>query len=1012
MAYMDDMALEREKTKQAMIAGKQPLFGADTSAALHALGVKLGVVPPGTPPSAMTQLMESLIRPPGRVRVDETKPLQVQPLVGRLQASLQPQSRSDDSIGANLSAGFSNAKDAALQRTLQAEKNKPPVGGQQPGAPAAPGPPPANTNLRAMANRGRAPRAPEGETYKADLAFLNERGAHASVVKDGKIVSVPVDTPGAYGAIDPELAARLRASAEAFEKENPGKKAKFGEFSRGEDVQKIYHDRYKSGQGGIAAAPGRSGHQHGRSGDLPTSEYRDWLYKGNKDKFGLHFPVKGDAPHVEVNPRYQGPAFSRPPAAAATPAPPAATTTPPAATTAPAAATTAPAAPAPGGFPRTTTEPYHPPHPGHTPGETPPVGGIGFAPNAPAAAPAAAPVSAPAGGNVLAEQRAPYKAQVEANPAMRDTMAAIMLSESSTPGGQQGVAEAMMNRVNSRGLPFANAMDPAYHRDYMVDGGGGRFQAALNRVRNDPQLKAQLYALQDKAFAGSNVSNLATDYSSGATAAKGRADSTHTFTSPDGQSFFRKDVNPTAHGPTNVAKTRDWHSKTTAAMATPAASAPAGDPNRRVAPSVQDGQTQPPSSNQRPQAAPAPAPGTSAPTAAAPVVAPAPAAAPSTPAAAAPTAKPAPIVNPAHAILDTKVIDLVKRGGTPEQVAQVPGFIGQKTLREALNTPMLGGQIAAGVKPYLGKMGVTQQQFDAAVKEGPPKAPAAAAPTSGKRSEAPAGPVRYAAADTGTMTDAGPELPDDAPTLDPLQQKPVQNEDGSISTVRTIGIRDNDKEVNIPTVPAEGGRVMSDEEAVQRYNATGKHLGKFDTVEEAGAAAEKLHQDEAARISQQPKGEQPAMTPELAAAFLESVKDQSRVEPAAQTPTEALPVTPAQPAGPIPNAGSGGLSLAPPGLNSIPTGAMPGTPGSQGGTIAMAGMLPPIQNATFSSPLLDTQAAGNAMFGSSNLSPIPPQILNGWGWGGGSSIGAGFDWGGGGGFSGGGFSMPFVGGIG
>ena len=84
-------------------------------------------------------------------------------------------------------------------------------------------------------------------------------------------------------------------------------------------------------------------------------------------------------------------------------------------------------------------------------------------------------------------------------------------------------------------------------------------------------------------------------------------------------------------------------------------------------------------------------------------------------------AKPAPPapppVNPAHAILDTKVGDLVRRGGTPEQVAQVPDFIANKTLREAMNLPMIGGRISAGVTPYLGKMGITQQQFDAAVKE-------------------------------------------------------------------------------------------------------------------------------------------------------------------------------------------------------------------------------------------------------------------------------------------------------
>src|SRR6187402_2417401 len=82
VAYMDDMALEREKSKQAMLAGKTPLLGADTSAALHELGVSLGIVPKGTPPSQISQLAAGLMKGPGRVKVDEAKPLNVQPLVG------------------------------------------------------------------------------------------------------------------------------------------------------------------------------------------------------------------------------------------------------------------------------------------------------------------------------------------------------------------------------------------------------------------------------------------------------------------------------------------------------------------------------------------------------------------------------------------------------------------------------------------------------------------------------------------------------------------------------------------------------------------------------------------------------------------------------------------------------------------------------------------------------------------------------------------------------------------
>ena len=77
-------------------------------------------------------------------------------------------------------------------------------------------------------------------------------------------------------------------------------------MSRGNDVQQVYYNRYQAGTGGIAAAPGRSRHQHGEATDLPDSEFRDWLKAGNMDKYGLHFPVRGDPPHVQMNPAFKG----------------------------------------------------------------------------------------------------------------------------------------------------------------------------------------------------------------------------------------------------------------------------------------------------------------------------------------------------------------------------------------------------------------------------------------------------------------------------------------------------------------------------------------------------------------------------------------------------------------------------------------------------------------------------------------------------------------------------------
>jgi hypothetical protein len=368
----------------------------------------------------------------------------------------------------------------------------------------------------------------------------------------------------------------------------------------------------------------------------------------------------------------------------------------------------------------------------------------------------------------------------------------------------------------------------------------------------------------------------------------------------------------------------------------------------------------------------------------------------------APTAqRPAPVtgIAAAHKILDTKVIDLVK-ANAPGQVNQVPGFIANKTLREASQMPLVGGQIMTGITPHLKKLGVTPEEFSRALTEKPP------AP--GKQSSlGTSGATDFSSRGRTPLAPQGLE----AGNIDPASQPAVQNADGSISTVRTIGVgEEGGREVNIPTVPQEGGRIMSDQVAVQRYQDTGRHLGKYDSVDAAGRGAEALHQTEAREISQQPKGQQPTITPEMAKAIENAMKDQGRVPQAPVIPPEAQPVLPSQVA-PMPGpqgpggGGGAGLPLAPNGLNT--GGFQPGMamPGSQGGSIAMAGMLPPIQNATFSTPLLDSMAT-NQPFGSSSLSPIPFETLGGWGWGGGGfGGGGGFDFGGGFDIGGGGLDV-------
>jgi hypothetical protein len=70
----------------------------------------------------------------------------------------------------------------------------------------------------------------------------------------------------------------------------------------------------------------------------------------------------------------------------------------------------------------------------------------------------------------------------------------------------------------------------------------------------------------------------------------------------------------------------------------------------------------------------------------------------------------------------------------------------------------------------------------------------------------------------------------------------VENKDGSISTVRSISVEMDGKNIVLPTVI--NGQIVSDEEAVNHYRQTGEHLGIFSSSYAANKFARALHKEQ------------------------------------------------------------------------------------------------------------------------------------------------------------------------
>jgi len=108
--------------------------------------------------------------------------------------------------------------------------------------------------------------------------------------------------------------------------------------------------------------------------------------------------------------------------------------------------------------------------------------------------------------------------------------------------------------------------------------------------------------------------------------------------------------------------------------------------------------------------------------------------------------------------------------------------------------------------------------------------------------------------------------------VDILNRPRVRMQDGSTATVRSISVGLDGQTVVLPTVSPDG-KILSNEQAVELYQATGQHLGKFSDQASADTYAEALHKDQERLLAQ---GIRDKISPDMQAHAVTTLRTQEK----------------------------------------------------------------------------------------------------------------------------------------